>query len=99
MKLRCPRFSVYHSGRGSEPVIVVGSFTSLVAVSMGRPSLGGTRAILSRAVLAENHVATLPTRAQGATLKPAAPRRAYSARHRAHGRAPRRPRPCVSPPR
>ena len=35
MKLRRPRFSVYQSGRGSEPVIVVGSLMSLVAVNIG----------------------------------------------------------------
>src|SRR5690349_10688155 len=33
-KLREPRFCVYQLGRGSEPVIVVGSMMSLVARSM-----------------------------------------------------------------
>src|SRR3972149_9285961 len=32
--VRAPRFSVYQAGRGSEPVMVVGSLRSLVARSM-----------------------------------------------------------------
>src|SRR5664279_4469891 len=39
-KLRDPRFCVYQLGRGSEPVMVVGSMTSLVARSM----VGNSRA-------------------------------------------------------
>src|SRR5687767_16000470 len=37
---RFPRFSVYQLGRGSEPVIVVGMTTSLVALSIGSALLG-----------------------------------------------------------
>src|SRR5688572_8689329 len=37
---RFPRFSVYQLGRGSEPVIVVGMTTSLVALSIGSGLLG-----------------------------------------------------------
>ena len=39
-KLRMPRFSVYQLGRGSEPVMVVGSMMSLVARSMAGISPG-----------------------------------------------------------
>src|SRR5215470_289651 len=36
-----PRFSVYQLGRGSDPVIVVGSTLPAVAFSIERVSLGG----------------------------------------------------------
>src|SRR4249919_1458988 len=41
-KLRIPRFCVYQLGRGSEPVMVVGSIMSLVARSMVSISPGVT---------------------------------------------------------
>ena len=36
---RVPRFSVYQLGRGSEPMIVVGSSSPSVALSMGESSV------------------------------------------------------------
>ena len=52
-----PRFCVYQLGRGSEPVMVVGSMTSLVARSMVEISPVGERWRLS---LAASYVGDAP---------------------------------------
>src|SRR5690348_6890421 len=81
MKLRWPRFSVYQSGRGSEPVMVVGSFTSLVAVYMRRPPLAVLGGSLPRRQSAQNHVKQrlAPTQSSHQSCRP----RERLQRHRA----------------